>query len=109
MGRFFDSEHVQTELRDIQDLQRELYDVIIKFPHMSDEAKVIHIDSVIELLEKQQIMWTRISLSDDPLAKEMKKGIQEGSVQLGFGDADMSMIFSNMRKTLEHVQNSLRK
>ena len=54
-------------------------------------------------------MWTRISLSDDPLAKEMKKGIQEGSVQLGFGDADMSMIFSNMRKTLEHVQNSLRK
>ena len=78
MSRFFDSEHVQTELRDIQDLQRELYDVIIKFPHMSDEAKVIHIDSVIELLEKQQIMWTRISLSDDPLAKEMKKGIQEG-------------------------------
>tara|TARA_B100000927_G_scaffold45058_1_gene32380 strand:- start:4797 stop:5126 length:330 start_codon:yes stop_codon:yes gene_type:complete len=109
MSKFFESEQVKMELKDIQELQRDLYEVIIKFPYMSDEAKVIHIDSVIELLEKQQIMWTRISLSDDPLAVEMKKGIQEGSSQLGFGDADMSMIFSNMRQTLEQVQKSLKK
>tara|TARA_B100000482_G_scaffold46800_1_gene30860 strand:+ start:407 stop:736 length:330 start_codon:yes stop_codon:yes gene_type:complete len=108
MSKFFNSEQVKLELQDIQDLQKELYDVIMKFPFMSDEAKVIHIDSVLELLEKQQIMWTRISLSDDPLAMEMKKNIREGSTQLGFGDADMNMIFSNMKNTLEQVQKSLK-
>ena len=49
MGKFFDSDHVKREMEEITDLQRELYDVILKFPLMSAEAKVEHIDTVMEL------------------------------------------------------------
>ena len=47
MSKFFESEMVRNEMQDIQEMQKELMDVIIKFPHLSDEAKVIHIDTVI--------------------------------------------------------------
>ena len=109
MSRFFDSETVKREMEEITCLQKELYDVILKFPMMSSEAKVEHIDTVMELLERQQIMWTRLSLTDDPDAKKMKDYIASHSKELGFGDTDLSTIFNNMRKTLEDVQSNLKK
>ena len=109
MSKFFDSERVKREMEEITCLQKELYDVILKFPMMSSEAKVEHIDTVMELLERQQIMWTRLSLTDDPDAKKMKDYIASHSKELGFGDTDLSTIFNNMRKTLEDVQSNLKK
>ena len=109
MGKFFESETVRSEMQDITELQRELYKVIAQFPKMSDEAKWMHIETVKELLEKQQIMWTRLSLSDDPQAKQMKKNLENGSKELGFGDADLGTIFKNMRTTLDAMQQSLRR
>ena len=109
MGKFFESETVRLEMEDIYHLQRELYQVIAKFPQMSDEAKWIHIETVKELLEKQQVMWTRLSLSDDSQAKQMKKNLENGSKELGFGDADLGTIFKNMRTTLDAMQQSLRR
>ena len=109
MSNFFESEKVKQEMEEITCLQKELYDVILKFPMMSSEAKVEHIDTVMELLERQQIMWTRLSLTDDPDAKKMKDYIASHSKELGFGDTDLSTIFNNMRKTLEDVQSNLKK
>ena len=109
MGKFFESETVRLEMEDIYELQKELYQVIAKFPRMSDEAKWIHIETVKELLEKQQVMWTRVTLSDDPEAVRMKESIRNGSKQMGFGDADLNMIFANMRNTLNAMQKSLRR
>ena len=109
MGKFLESETVRLEMEDIYELQKELYQVIAKFPQMSDEAKWIHIETVKELLEKQQVMWTRVTLSDDPEAIRMKESIRNGSKQMGFGDADLNMIFSNMRNTLNAMQKSLRR
>ena len=107
MGKFFESDQVKTEMDEITSLQKELYDVILKFPMMSNEAKSEHIDTVKELLERQQIMWTRLSLSDDKEAKKMKDYISTHAKELGFGDADMGSIFSNMKQTLEQVQKNL--
>ena len=109
MGKFFESDKVRMEMEDIYDLQKELYKVIEKFPYMSDEAKYIHIDTVKDLLDKQQIMWTRVSLSDDPEAIKMKESIRNGSKAMGFGDADLNMIFHNMRNTLDQMQKSLKR
>tara|TARA_B100001287_G_scaffold116154_1_gene97705 strand:+ start:503 stop:832 length:330 start_codon:yes stop_codon:yes gene_type:complete len=107
MSKFFESEQVKTEMDEITSLQKELYDVILKFPMMSNEAKSDHIDTVKELLERQQIMWTRLSLSEDKEAKKMKDYITSHAKELGFGDADMGSIFSNMKQTLEQVQKNL--
>ena len=76
---------------------------------MSSEAKIEHIDTVMELLERQQIMWTRLSLTDDPDAKKMKDYISSNSKELGFGDTDLTTIFTNMKRTLEQVQSNLKK
>jgi len=109
MSKFFESENVKQEIEEITCLQKELYDVIIKFPMMSPQAKVEHIDTVKELLERQQIMWTRLTLSDDPEAKKMKDYITSHSRTLGFGETDMNTIFSNMKRTLDQVQSDLKK
>jgi|TARA_B100000902_G_scaffold91564_1_gene95068 hypothetical protein len=109
MSKFFDSEHVKNEMEEITSLQKELYDVILKFPKMSSEAKVEHIDTVMELLERQQIMWTRLSLTDDPDAKRMKEYITNHSKELGFGDTDLPTIFANMKRTLQQVQSNLKR
>ena len=108
MSNFFDSPIIRDEMQEIMDIQKELYTVILEFPKMSNEAKWEHIETIKELLEKQEIMWARIKLSDDPQALKMKKELERGSSQLGFGDADLSTIFVNMKKTLEGVQKNLR-
>tara|TARA_B100001093_G_scaffold378656_1_gene363981 strand:+ start:3222 stop:3551 length:330 start_codon:yes stop_codon:yes gene_type:complete len=108
MSKFFESENVRNEMEDIHEMQKELMDVIIKFPHLSDEAKVIHIDTVKELLEKQQIMWTRMILSDDAEAKKMIDKIQSNAEDMGFGGSDMGTVFSNMRKVLNDIQTTLK-
>ena len=35
---------------------------------MSREERLEHVDLLTDLLEKQQVMYTRLSLSDDPQA-----------------------------------------
>ena len=109
MSKFFESEMVRNEMQDIQEMQKELMDVIIKFPHLSDEAKVIHIDTVKELLDKQQIMWTRMTLSEDFEARRMVEKIQSNAEDMGFGGSDMGTVFSNMKKVLNDIQSQMKK
>ena len=71
-------------------------------------AKTLNIETVKELLEKQEIMWTRLSLSDDPSAKIMKQNLEKGSKEMGFGDADLGSIFKNMKVTLNALQSTLK-
>ena len=43
MSEFFDSEIVQDELREINDLQQEIYGDLTDFPTLPDEKKKEHI------------------------------------------------------------------
>ena len=60
MSGFFDSEFIQKELKEINELQEFLYGSILTFAIMSREDKIEHIDKMTQLLEKQQIMYTRV-------------------------------------------------
>jgi hypothetical protein len=108
MSDFFENDNVKEEMKNIYDLQKDLYSVILKFPYMSPDAKWEHIETLKELLEKQQIMWTRISLSDDPEAITMKNKLKDQTEMLGFGTTDMTTIFKNMKDTLEKMQSQLK-
>ena len=113
MSSFFDSEVVRMEMTDIQELQEEVYGNVFNFPQMPKDEKIEHIDLLLELLEKQRILYTRMSLSDDPQAKQMKQNIQESAVMMGMPkDVDMSNVFRNMEKMIEvmrqQVDNSSR-
>ena len=98
---FFDSDVVRKEMTDIQDLQEEIYGSVFNFPQMPNEEKEEHIELLMELLEKQRILYARMSLSDDPAAKKMKENIQQSAVIMGMPkDVDMSQVFSNMEKMI---------
>jgi len=59
-------------------------------------------------LKKQQILYTRMSLSEDPEAKLMKENIMESAKQLGFPpDVDLAYVFSNMTNIIENMKKSL--
>lgn len=72
---------------------------------MSKAEKLEHVNLLSELLEKQKILYTRVSLSDDPEAVQMKERIIESSRLLGYGDAtNMSVIFDNMNKVIQRIK-----
>lgn len=104
---FFDSEFVQREMDDINELQRKIGKELFVFPTMSKEEKYEHMKLLSDLLEKQQLLYTRLSLSDDPQAIEMKNQIVESSRMLGFGNADVNSIFKSMRMTIENLKTKV--
>ena len=107
---FFNSYVVRAEIAEISELQETIYSNVFEFPSMSKEKKIEHVDLLDRLLKKQQILYTRLSLSDDPEAKEMKKRIAESASMMGLPpNVDMSIIFKNMSSLLETMRNQIDK
>ena len=108
MSEFFQSEVVRAELAEIQELQEEDYTNFFKFPSMSKEDQLYHIEILQDLIEKQKIVYTRLSLSDDPEAKKMKEQINQGARDMGLPtNVDMNIVFNNMMKMVEMMKNSV--
>jgi len=107
---FFNSEFVRAEMTEISELQDEIYGSVFKFSFMSKEDKIYHVTLMEKLLNKQQILYTRMSLSDDPEAKEMKKKVVESTRLMGLDPGvDINIIFNNMTKMLEMMRNQIDK
>jgi hypothetical protein len=110
MSKFFDSDLIQEELKEINELQEFLYGSILSFGSLSREDKIEHIEKLTLLLEKQRIMYTRLSLSDDPQAVKMKENLRKSVAIMGFPpDTDMSLLFNSMNKTIESLKKFLDK
>ena len=107
---FFDSEVVRAEMTEIAILQDDICENIYTFHLMNKEEKKFHISLLQKLLEKQQILYTRVSLSDDPKAKEMKTRIMESAVLMGLPEnTDMNVIFNNMKSLIAFMNRELDK
>jgi hypothetical protein len=107
---FFNSELVRSEMTEISELQEEVYQNVFKFPTMSKEDKLYHVSILEKLLSKQKILYTRLSLSDDPEAIQMKERIAESALMMGLpSNVDMNLIFSNMSKMLEVMKQQIDK
>ena len=108
--KFFESEVVQAEMAEISDLQEEIYRNVFTFPTMEKEDKIKHIDLLQRLLDKQKILYTRISLSDDPDAQRMKNRIAESATMMGLPDnMDINSLFNNMSKVIQAMREGLDK
>ena len=105
---FFDSEVVRAEMVEISELQEEIYGNVFKFPSMPKEEQHRHVDILERLIEKQQIMYTRLSLSDDPEAKKMKEQIIESAKMMGIpSGTDMNQAFSQMAKMVDVLKKQI--
>jgi len=105
---FFNSDIVRAEMAEISELQEEIYGSVFKFPSMTKEDKIYHVDLLEKLLNKQKVLYTRLSLSDDPEAQEMKEKISESATLMGLPpNVDMNIIFSNMTNMLQVMKNQI--
>jgi len=102
---FFDSEIVRAEMAEISELQEEVYSNVMKFHYMNDEDKIYHIEILEKLIDKQKILYARLSLSDDPDAKKMKENIIESAAMMGIpSSTDMSKVFEQMSTMVQTLK-----
>ena len=105
---FFNSEIVRSEMTEIHELQEEVYNNVFEFPEMTLDDQRYHVEILEKLLNKQQILYTRLSLSDDPEAKKMKEEICKGAVAMGLpSNVDMQVIFNNMTQAISMMRQQI--
>ena len=92
-------------MAEISELQEEVYTNIFKFPSMKKEDQLYHVDILNRLIEKQKILYARLSLSDDPDAKEMKEKIMESAKSMGLpADVDVGKMFDQMSEVIDMMK-----
>jgi hypothetical protein len=95
-------------MTEISMLQEDVYKNVFSFPVMNNEEKKFHISLLEKLLNKQQVLYTRLSLSDDPEAVEMKERIIESAQLMGMPpNVDINVIFNNMTKLIDLMREQL--
>lgn len=105
---FFNSDIVRAEMTEISILQDDIYRNVFNFPIMTQEERKFHISLLEKLLNKQKVLYTRLSLSDDPEAIEMKERILESARLMGMpSNVDINVIFNNMSKLIEMMKDQL--
>ena len=107
---FFDSEVVRAEMTEISELQDDVYRNVFNFPKMNSEEKLFHVGLLERLIEKQKVLYTRLSLSDDPEAQKMKQNIVDSAQMMGLPPGtDMNQVFTNMSKMLDVMKKQIDK
>ena len=107
---FFKSDVVRAEMAEISELQEEIYTNVFKFPSMPKEDKRYHIEILERLIDKQKVLYTRLSLSDDPEAKRMKIQVEEGARKMGLpSEVDMNVLFANMSDMVDMMKQHIDK
>ena len=95
-------------MAEISELQEEVYSNVMKFHYMNDEDKIYHVELLEKLIDKQKILYARLSLSDDPEAKQMKEDIRKSATIMGLPeDMDMSLIFGQMSQMVDLMKKQL--
>ena len=108
--KFFQSAVVRAEMAEISELQEEVYSNVFKFPSMTKEDQLYHVDILNRLLEKQKVLYARLSLSDDPDAKNMKENIIQSASMMGVpSNVDMSKIFNQMSEMVDVLKDQIDK
>ena len=95
-------------MAEISELQEEVYSNVMKFHYMNDEDKIYHIELLSKLIDKQKILYARLSLSDDPEAKRMKEDICKSATIMGLPDnVDMNTVFGQMSQMVDVMKEQL--
>ena len=105
---FFKSEVVRAEMAEISEMQEEIYKNVFEFPRMSKEQKLSHVELLDKLLNKQKVLYTRLSLSDDPEAQDVKSHIENSAIMMGMPEGmDMNRVFNNISTIIENMKIQL--
>lgn len=108
MSKFFQSEIVQREVESVVNLQEKLYEILPQFSLLSKDEKSQAVDMLDELLEKQRVLYTRISLSDDPDAHKMKQQFEDQKIMLGIPRSTTPyQVFEKMKVVIDSYRENI--
>lgn len=108
MSKFFTSEIVRQEVDEVVKLQEEIYYKLPNFSSLQKSDRIKIVDLLEQLLEKQRILYTRISLSDDPAAKDMKNTFNEQKEMLGIPKSVSAyQVFENMKTVITQYKKQI--
>ena len=102
MSNFFRSEVVQKELQDMGELYMEINRMGLV---LSIDEKREQLHKMMRLIEIQQTMYMRVSLSDDPEAKKLVDQVKNAASMLGMPPENIGPQFYDTLK--ENVQNMM--
>ena len=95
MSNFFQSEVVQKELTQMQDIYMDINRMGLM---LSVTQKREQLEKMLRLIELQQTMYMRVTLSDDPEAKKLVDQVKNAAQMLGMPPEDIGPQFYDKLK-----------
>ena len=103
--KFFQSEVVQKELTQMQDLYMEINKMGLM---LNLQQKKEQLDKMMRLIELQQTMYMRVTLSEDPEAKKLVDQVKNAAAMLGMPKEEIGPQFYDKLKDNEIGRASCR-
>ena len=103
--KFFQSEVVQQELHQMQELYMDINRMGLM---LSIDQKKEQLQKMMRLIEIQQTMYMRVSLSEDPEAKKLVDQVKNAAAMLGMPKEEIGPQFydklkENVRKMMKEL------
>ena len=107
-SEFFKSEMVRGDIQEMMELQQICFKYAMSFPILTKERKEEYLSALLMLLEKQEILYARMKLSEDPEAKSVIENMTKGVTMLG-GNQELSipMMFDDLKRKVGQMQETL--
>ncbi len=103
--KFFQSEVVQKELTQMQDLYMEINRMGLMLNVSQKKEQLV---KMLRLIELQQTMYMRVTLSDDPQAKQMVQQVRNAATMLGMNPNDVNHTFyDTLRDNVQEMIDQL--
>ena len=108
MSKFFDSEQVQDTLNDIEELQTIIQKGMMENNFVEFWQEEERLEDLEELFEKQQLMYVRMKLSDDPEAKAIVEKMRMSLKDMGMPQGmTVEQLFDQMKITITNLRRAL--
>ena len=105
MSKFFQSELVRGDIQEMAVLQEFCFRSVTNLALLNKEKKKEYFDAMRKLLEKQKVFHARLSLSDDPEAKQVAENMKQAVIMLG-GDSnlDIRSMFDDLLQKIDKFE-----
>ena len=110
MSKFFQSELVRGDIQEMAALQEFCFRSVNNLSLLNKEKKMEYFEAMRKLLEKQKVFHARLSLSEDPEAKQVAENMKQAVIMLG-GDSnlDIRSMFDDLLQKIDKFEEMVDK
>ena len=109
-SEFFRSELVRGDIQEMMELQQLCFKYAMSFPLLNNEKKLEYLEALQLMIEKQEIMYARMQLSDDPEAKTVLENMKQGIIMMGADpNTDIKTMFDELKRKVGYMLKETQK